>query len=226
MLVRGALRLGTDSSVGVHSGGCVRMTGADFENESTSPAGLAELANLRLIFEGGPAVTDDVEVAGRDLGLMPSGWVENFALGALELGGSAAGRIRLVDDCDNQQDGPGGEALYVDALTLNAGATVDPNGLRLYYLNGAAPKEFFHGDANLDGAVNVFDLAILANNYLASGRAWADADFNGDGDVDVFDLAILGNNYLKGPPSADAVPEPTALALLAVTALALIRRRR
>ena len=44
------------------------------------------------------------------------------------------------------------------------------HGLRLYYLNGAGPKEFFHGDANLDGFVNVFDLALLAVGGLGLMR--------------------------------------------------------
>ena len=81
------------------------------------------------------------------------------------------------------------------------------------------------GDANLDAAVNVFDLAILGNHYGAAGRVWTDGDFTGEGEVDVFDLAILGNNYGR-TAAGEPIPEPAALALLAVGALALVRRRR
>jgi len=54
------------------------------------------------------------------------------------------------------------------------------------------------GDANLDGKVNVYDLAVLANNYAFSGKGWTDADFTGEGTVNVFDLALLANNYGHG----------------------------
>ena len=42
------------------------------------------------------------------------------------------------------------------------------------------------GDANLDGRVDVTDLAILAANYRKQVTGgWSMADFNGDGVVDV-----------------------------------------
>jgi len=139
-----------------------------------------------------------VEAAGEDRGAAAAGWDENFALHTIELGsGAAAGRIRLLDAFDNQPGWVGDEALYTGTLVMNAGATIDPNGLRLYYRNAGDPKQFFNGDANLDGAVNVFDLAALANNYSGSGKVWAEGDFNGDRDVNVFDLAALANNYSR-----------------------------
>ena len=62
-----------------------------------------------------------------------------------------------MDDFDHQQDGNADEALYVFDLTLNAGASIDPAGRNLYYLNGGDPKQFFHGDADLDRDVDIFD---------------------------------------------------------------------
>jgi hypothetical protein len=59
------------------------------------------------------------------------------------------------------------------------------------------------GDANLDGAVDVGDLGILAANYgKTSGATWGMGDFNGDGAVDVGDLGILAANYGTGSSSA------------------------
>jgi len=82
------------------------------------------------------------------------------------------------------------------------------------------------GDATLDAAVNVFDLAILANNYnTGTGKTWEDADFTGDGEVNIFDLANLANNYGWSEGGAP-VPEPMTLGLLAVGGLIAIRRRR
>ena len=53
-----------------------------------------------------------------------------------------------------------------------------------------------YGDANLDGKVDVMDLAILAANYRKQVTGgWSIGDFNGDGVVDVKDLALLAANY-------------------------------
>ena len=53
-----------------------------------------------------------------------------------------------------------------------------------------------YGDANLDGRVDVMDLAILAANYRKQVTGgWSMGDFNGDGVVDVKDLALLAANY-------------------------------
>jgi len=84
------------------------------------------------------------------------------------------------------------------------------------------------GDANLDGVVNVLDLARLANHFgETSGVEWTDGDFNEDGSVDVLDLAAVANNFGAGSGGDGEVPEPATAALLALGAcLALVRGRR
>ena len=53
------------------------------------------------------------------------------------------------------------------------------------------------GDVNGDNAINIFDLAYMANRYRSSDPT---ADLNGDGQVNIFDLAMAANNYrLQGP---------------------------
>ena len=167
--VSNSLTFGPAGTCTAAPGSAIHMTGAAVENQSATPADLAGLANLALIFEGGPAVIDDFEAAGQDLGAAPAGWVDNFALGTLQLGGLAAGRLRLVDGFDNQPGWAGAEALYVGELILNAGAAIDLNGLHLYYLNGGGPRQLFHGDATLDGRVNYLDVGIVATNYGSGG---------------------------------------------------------
>ena len=97
------------------------------------------------------------------------------------------------------------------------------------------------GDSNLDWQVDVLDAA----NVLAAGKfntadpaTWAEGDFNYDGVVDVLDAAdfITTGLYNAGaynPPqgavgSVAAVPEPSAVCLLAFGGLALaaVGRRR
>ena len=229
----GSLQFGADSALTCVPGTAIHMTGAGLANASTDPAALAGLAHLTLIFEGGTGVVDDFEAAGRDLGTDPAGWTDNFALDVLQLGGDQPGRIRLVDLVDNQPASAGAEALYVETLTLNPGAAAELGALGLYYRNGGQARQFFNGDATLNGAVNYFDLGILATNYGKSGVAWPEGDFTGDGVVSYLDVGILATNYGAGgsPPPAGGpasapVPEPATAILLALAALALRRRRR
>ena len=63
------------------------------------------------------------------------------------------------------------------------------------------------GDANLDGTVDVQDLAILAANYRKQVTGgWLQGDFNHDGVVDVQDLALLAANY-RHSYASDVVPD-------------------
>ena len=221
--VSGKLRFGPLSSLSAVPGSAIHMTGADFENTSTDPLALAGLGSLELIFEGGAEAIDALEAAGEDMGAVAAGWTDNFALAALTLGGADAGRIRLVDNSDNQPVWEGAEAVYVDGLALHAGATIDLNGLKLYYLNDGPPKQFFRGDVNLDGSVDGGDYSLWADHYLLGGMSWGDGDLNGDGVVDGGDYTLWADNY--GSATAAVIPEPVTLSLLAIGAVAMIRRR-
>jgi len=230
------LRLRSKASIVAVSGAAIHMTGAAFENESTDPAAMAGLANLKLIFEGGAAALDSFEVAGRDFGAVAEGWIENFVLGGLTLGGADAGRIQLVDLFDNQPDWEGQEALYVEDLAfVGPGSGVDLNGLNLYFRNGGDPKQFSCGDADLNGKVDGGDLAIWQQCYDPLGlnlNTFLMGDFNLDGKIDGGDLALWQQNYnplgfkASGLATAAMNPEPASLCLLALGAAALLSRRR
>lgn len=99
-------------------------------------------------------------------------------------------------------------AADIDTLFSNLGGSVD-----LYDLNddgsvNTADVDHLlgsllhrrHGDANLDGMVDVADLSILRSNLGLTGVGWASGDFTGDARVDVADLAILRNNLGLPPP--------------------------
>ena len=94
------------------------------------------------------------------------------------------------------------------------------------------------GDTNGDGFVDDTD---MANFELAFGLAGAeliakefafDPDFDDDGDADLDDFVALresfGNNYNLAPsmPDLSQTPEPATMSLLALGALAILRRRR
>ena len=77
------------------------------------------------------------------------------------------------------------------------------------------------GDANMDGRVDVSDLAILAANYRKHVTGgWTQADFNGDGVVDVQDLAVLAANY-RHSLASDVVPAYDGLDAAAIELLSL-----
>jgi hypothetical protein len=132
-----------------------------------------------------------------------------------------------------------------------ADGNLDPN-------TAAGPNQLLvmltkNGDANLDGAVDISDLNLVAANYgLTGGARWAQGDFDYDGDVDLNDLNLLLANFslpapgtvvfadaaLEGDSQAmsvlqsdgfvvDVVPEPGVLGLVGVLgAMAISRRRR
>ncbi|HSV16259.1 MAG TPA: endonuclease, partial [Tepidisphaeraceae bacterium] len=141
--------------------------------------------------------------------------------------GSFAATYRLLGSDENLPGATGGQQL---TITLS-GNVVD----RL------------PGDANFDGTVNVGDLGVLASSYAsAAPGGWTDGDFNGDGIIDVSDLGILATDYgqsitigggsmtygttggaaVAGASSNVSVPEPTSLALLALSMPAFAHRRR
>jgi len=229
--VGGSILFEQDSTMTAQQGAEIHMIAADFQNESTNAANLAGLSNLALIFEGGSEDVDEFEVAGKDEGAVASAFsVDNFLIGTLQLGGTGAGGIMLIDAFDNQPGWDGSEALYVSNLILNAGATIDLNDLHLYYLNGGSPKQFFNGDSNLDGLVDDSDLNIVLSDWgktVPPGNPRA--DLSGDLFVDDADLNILLSDWGRGTPPAygQSIPEPATLVLLlAGLGFGGIRRRK
>ena len=85
----------------------------------------------RLTLAGSGTATNPqtLEVLGRDLGPVNSGFQDNFKLANVTVGSS--NYVKLVDAADNSP-GASAEALYVDSLNIVSGSTLDLNGLKLY----------------------------------------------------------------------------------------------
>jgi len=80
------------------------------------------------------------------------------------------------------------------------------------------------GDTDNDGDVDLDDLFAVRNNFgTSSGATLADGDTDGDGDVDLDDLFAVRNNFGTG---LMVIPEPTAVCLMVIGSVALLRRRQ
>jgi len=124
--------IGPEGTFTAVSGATIHFTGSVFENVSANESALAGLENVTLVFEGGTGHWSTFEVAGRDIGLQPTGFDDNFALGGLVIGGASDAKLRLQDVVDNgNRSSP--EALYVHDVTLSAGSTLDMGNLNLYF---------------------------------------------------------------------------------------------
>jgi hypothetical protein len=167
--------------------------------------------------------------------------------GALTFAGSGK-----IDITNNELITPGDENAAVSLITNNQVTTSSPLALGYNAVGGGNVeiRATLSGDSNLDGNVNVADLANLAGNFGATaGVFWLGGDFDYNGNVNVADLADLAGNFgqdLGGGAAAQslalsaatlgagaggaAVPEPTTLGLLGVASAALLlprgRRRR
>lgn len=133
------IRFGAEGNLIAVPGSVIHMVGSSFgctfTNESTDPSALAGLSNLTMVFEGGSAKINPFEVAGKDVGDDFSGFLSNFAIDTLILGGDNIGQVCLVDNIDNQPGSVGQEALYVENLVLGVGSYLDLNGINIYYCN-------------------------------------------------------------------------------------------
>ena len=144
------LEFGRNSRLVAVPGAAIHMTGmtspsglmTTVENVSTDPHALAGLNNLSLIFETGGNLRSTLEVGGEDLGFSGAGFIENFALDTLQVGGEAvAAYLLLVDRFDNQPDWIGDEALYVTNLIITSGSYLNTGGLNIYYKHGQFPDD-------------------------------------------------------------------------------------
>jgi hypothetical protein len=131
--------------------------------------------------------------------------------------------------------------LGLSSYTSFGGQTVDGSSVLIRYTKGA--------DVNLDGLINGDDVTIVGADLNGGGTGeWFLGDFDYDGICDSDDVTVLGALYDPTAPPlssaelsarfggefaaafergrAMAVPEPSALAMLGLGGLSLLKRHR
>jgi autotransporter-associated beta strand protein len=147
--------------------------------------------------------------------------------------GSAGGLVSSLAASDTTHLTAVGTAIN---LTSFEGNTISNSSL-------VFAKYTYYGDANLDGTVSSADYTLIDAGYLSHGTmtGWQNGDFNYDGVINGSDYTLIDNAFntqgvaiaseVASPTAqiaggSSAVPEPGAFALLGVTMLGLLGRRR
>jgi len=100
------------------------------------------------------------------------------------------------------------------------------NDLGNLLFNSQFPGMNIPGDANLDGRVDITDLAIWGTHAYMFDQLWMNGDFNFDGKVGIDDLGIIGSHWGQVASQNTMVPEPAALSVLCAGFICIGRRRR
>jgi len=191
------IRVGDDLSMG--NSAQIHLPNADWQLRVDGNCDIAiqnhlafDLSGARLTLGSLAGANVDYEVMSRDIGPSAAGldrtYLAHYPIGTLHVAGAV---VNLVDDRDNDWLGAEyGEAVYVDTLQIDAGATLNNAGYRIYYNT------------------------MINNGYVSDPDnlveigAGAPCDLDGDGDVDLSDLAALLGIY--GSCQGDVMYNPAA----------------
>jgi autotransporter-associated beta strand protein len=222
--VHGALPSGAVSI----TGGAVQLAastgGATVTSLSVTGGGKFDVNNNHLVINYGTPANDPASAVRT---MLISGY-NNGAWNGPGIDSSAAAAI------------PGYALGYADAADPG-----NPAGLA----SGTIEVEYtLIGDADLNRTVNGIDFGILAANFNKTVTAWDQGDFDYNGIVNGIDFTALASNFNKATSGASAgataadfaaleqfaaanglladVPEPTTAALVTLTALGVLGRRR
>lgn len=140
----------------------------------------------------------------------------------------------FADEAASLIDPTTGQPYPADHPVYEAWVTYNSGGFDLEAVG--VLRERLPGDANLDGVVDSDDAEILRANWASqpASQDWAHGDFNGDGCVNLRDASILlahwqatsGGSLVPGGSAPASIPEPASLTALALSGLAVARRRR
>jgi fibronectin-binding autotransporter adhesin len=216
--------------------------------------GLTKLGEGTLILSGINTYTGDTIVSEGTLRLAETAGLK-FVIGASGVNNwiTGTGTLQLDGNCNFDLDAAGvtlGDTwtivdndnlaeTFSDTFTV-VGFTdmggdkwsLTISGTKIYEFSEATGilrvKPFLPGDTNEDGVVDAIDYIALKTHFgMTEGATLAQGDLDENGTVDWADLQILMDNFgTRSIGGAPAIPEPATLGLLAIGALAILRRRR
>ncbi len=190
------------------------ITGNTQAASDFSPQGRLRLAG------GAATVPQWLEVMGRDRGLVPAGFVDNFAYGQIEV----AGYTQLIDEADNAIADANPEVLYVDGLTVNAGATLDLNGLQVYARAVINNGTILGGNVQVLGSGGPIERDTPTSAKLAASGLVDEWTFFGRAGQAVTILADPGGDGM--PPPLDPVLGQVHVELVAPDGTTVLASRR
>ena len=212
LIVHGQMQFEPEGTLLAAPGTTVRMVGRSggapqLANTSSNPDNCLGLNNIEFAFGGGTDRQAVFEIASADMGLDPAGYVGNFAIDALHVGGAdGAASVRLLDNVSNQ---PGSDVLYARRIIVEPGSTLDLSSRKVY-----AGELIMNQDAQgqTGTLLNAANLAMLApasrfGKPIASGDSTFQVDAGtvfGDGLVEVVDLSAT--HRLSASASGSAAP--------------------
>jgi hypothetical protein len=168
------MTFGPSSSYAAVPGTIIHFTGPGyFSNMSKDPSALAGLENTTLLFETGDADASSLEAASTDLGPTLSGFVGNFAVDKLQIGGADVAAVVLSDVSINHPDSFGvlpTDAVYVNTLMIGPGSSLDLNNINLYCLNLINNGEILSGGGQLTVVPEPGTLLGFAAGALLAAR--------------------------------------------------------
>jgi hypothetical protein len=171
--------------------------------------------------------------------------IRNASLGSLTTAGSVSNQLATGYN-SGKWNGPGGivsttaaaDTTHLTAIgSMPGGNTFD--GVSTFATD-VILKYTYYGDATLDGKVDGSDYSRIDSGFLTGATGWTNGDFNYDGVVNGSDYTLIDNAFnTQGSllaaeiavPTAQiagttAVPEPTSIAFIGISALGLLRRRK
>ncbi len=172
-------------------------------------------------------LTDDVEIAGDDIlvedpnpgdlaGLPDTNFLTNAVLALAFDNAGMTGKAIALRIANTSEISDGGSwrktAFFDDVLLESIGAYTPPPAI---------------GDLDANGLINLADYDIFRGVF--GTEATGGADFSGNGFVGHEDFFIFRTEYEANNPGAaalGAIPEPTALAILGLGGLAMLKRSR